>query len=389
VKRLLWIGGLIILLLSGVLVFNHFHYSRPHLSEAQIKEQAEKELERELPDRLRRYTDPYRKTSIHKVEILDISQLSGKTYLVFKADLKVTASGQGYSDSFQGGNYMVGLRLVEGSLGGIKLKEGMEFTTDLVGGAAPAECGQMPDGIFFAFCKDPRVDKMVLELNDGNNIEAEARNRVVITQIPRDQSGSITPRFYDKEGTEIEPSWGMKIAFVSQNEQYYRQYTNYPLEWWNMNAEEIEVLTPAMVNGIWIFPDQQKSILQQERAPKLLELANAGIPVIFVGMKDFKELEILGLNQNAIINPELPAQEVEALYLGKSDKGAIEAGVITLDDEQDSPVLMKTINLHYSMDLPGQTKSKAEADTKAVEIKEMPAQPTSTVTKSVVPSGGR
>ncbi|MGS0765271.1 hypothetical protein [Syntrophomonas curvata] len=384
-KRLLWIGGLVILMLSGLLVFNHFYYFRPNLSEVQIKEQAEKKLGRELPDCLRRYTDPYVKTSIHKVEVLDISQLGGKTYLVFKADLKVVGSGQGYSGPFQGGGYMVGIRLVEGNLGGISLKDGMEFTTDLVGGANPAECGQMPNGIFFAFCKDPRIDKVVLELSDGNNIKAEVRSRVVMAQIPRDQSG-ITPRFYDKEGVEIEPSWGMKIAFVSQNEKYYRQYTNYPLEWWNMNAEDIEVITPAMVNGIWIFPDQQKNTLQKERAKKLLELADAGVPVIFVGMKDFKELEVLGLDRNAIIDPEVPAKEVEALYLGRNDKGTVEAGVITLDDEQDSPVLMKTVNLRYHMDLPGQTKSKAVAGTKTIKI---PMQPAAPVVKGVVSGGGR
>lgn len=280
---------------------------------------------------------------------------------------------------------MLGIRLVEASLGDISLKDGMEFTTDLISGSNPAECGQLPSGLFFAFCKDPRIDKVVLELNDGSSIKAIAHNRVVISQIPRDQSG-VAPRFYDKEGMEIEPSWGMKIAFVSQNEKYYRQYTNYPLEWWNMSAEEIEVLTPNMVNGIWVFPDQQKNVLQQERAEKLLKLAEAGVPVIFVGLKDFKELEILGLDRNAIINPEVPANEVEALYLGKDNKGDIEAGVITLDEEQDSPVLMKTVNLRYRMDLPGQTKSKTAADTKTVNVRAVPAAP---VARDVVSGGGR
>lgn len=354
------------------------------MPEAQIKQQAEKKLGQELPDCLRRYSDPYIKISIHKVEVLDISKLNGKTYLVFKADLKTAGSGPGYQGPYAGGGYMLGLRLVEGRLGGISLKDGMEFTTELVSGSNPAECGQMSNGIFFAFCKDPRIDKVVLEMNDGNSIKAEPHNRVIITQIPKNQSG-INPRFYDKAGIEIEPSWGMKIAFVSQNEKYYRQYSNYPLEWWNMGAEEIEVLTPGMVNGIWIFPDQQKNVLQKERAQKLLELADAGVPVIFVGMKDLKAIKILGLDEKALINPEVPAKEVEAVYLGKNEKGSMEAGVITLDDEQDSPVLMKTVNLCYHMDLPGQTKSKAVADTKAINVRTQPVAP---VSKGVVSGGG-
>lgn len=384
-KRLLWIGALIVLLLSGLLVFNHFYYFPPNLSEAQIKEQAQKTLGQELPDCLRRYTDPYMKTSLHKVEVLDVRELDGKTYLVFKADLKVAGNGQGYPGQFSGGGYMLGIRLVEAGLGDISLKDGMEFTTDLISGSNPAECGQLPNGLFFAYCKDPRIDKVVLELNDGNSIKAEAHNRVILAQIPESEGG-ISPRFYDKGGVEIEPSWGMKIAFISQNEKYYRQYSNYPLEWWNMSAEEVEVLTPGMVNGIWVFPDQQKNILQKERAEKLLKLADAGVPVIFVGMKEFKELEVLGLNQNAIINPEVPANEVEALYLGKNKTGSIEAGVITLDDEQDSPVLMKTVNLRYHMDLPGQTKSKAAADTKTLNVRAVPAAP---VAKDAVSGGGR
>lgn len=382
-KRLLWITALILLLLSGGLVFNHLYYFKPNLPDAQIKKEAEKELAQELPDCLRRYTDPYIKTSIHKVEVLDISKVNGKTYLVFKADLKTAATPQGYSGS-PGGSFMLGIRQVEGSLGGISLKKGMEFTTDLIGGSNPAECGQIPDGVFFAFCKDPRIDKVRLELNDGKIIEARAHNRVAVARIP-DTRTRISPRFYDKEGIEIEPSYGMKVAFISQNEKYYRQYMNYPLEWWNMNAEEIEVLTPTMVNGLWVFPDQQKNVMQKERAKKILELAEAGVPVVFVGMKDFKEIELMGLDKKAIIDPEVPASEVEAIYLGKNEKGTMEAGVITLSEEQDSPVLMKMLNLRYHMDMPGQTKSKTEADYKATKATMQPAVP---VAKDVVTGGG-
>ena len=356
-KRLLWIGAVIILVMAGLGIFNYYYYFPPKLAKAQIIEQAEKQLEKELPSYTRKHSNPYMKTELHKLKILDVRELGQKTYLIFKADVEMPEANPGYERPFQVGTYMLGIRLVEGKPGGIVLKDGMEFTAEMISGANPVECGLMPDGVFYGFCKDPRVDQVVMEMGEGSNIQAEIQNRVILAQIPKGQIG-LTLHFYDKAGMEIEQSWGMKIAFVSQNEKYYRQYNNYPLEWWNMSAEEIDILSPGMVNAVWVFPDQQKKSLENERAAKLTELVKAGIPVIFVGMKDLKQLEVFGLEQNNILNGEVPASEIEAIYLATNEQKGLQAGVITLDDEQDSPVLMKTLNLRYQLDLPAKTRNK-------------------------------
>jgi len=357
VKKVLGIGAAVLVVILGLGIFNYFYYFPPKLPEARIIELAEKQLEKDLPSYVRKYNDPYMKTTLHRIKILDVRKLGQKTYLVFKADVQMSETNPGYQGPFQAGTYMLGIRLVEGKPGGIVLKDGMEFTTEMISGANPAECGLIPDGLFYGFCKDPRVDRVVLEMNEGKKIEAKMQNRVILAQIPKDQI-ELTPRFYDKAGTEIEQTWGMKIAFVSQNEKYYRQYNNYPLEWWNMSAEEIDILSPGMVNAVWVFPDQQKKSLEKDRAKKLLELVKSGIPVVFVGMKDLQQLEVFSIELHNLLNAEVPASEMEAVYLAQNEQKTLQAGVITLDDEQDSPVLMKTLNLRYQLDLPTKTRNK-------------------------------
>lgn len=386
-KRLLGIGAAIVLVVLGLWIFNYFYYFPPKLSEAQITEQAEKQLEKELPSYMRKYSDPYMKTKLHKLKIFDVRELGQKTYLIFKADVEMPGAKPGYEGPFQVGTYMLGIRLVEGKPGGIVLKDGMEFTTEMISGANPAECGLMPDGVFYGFCKDPRVDRVVLELNEGSKIEAKMQNRVILAQIPKGQI-ELTPRFYDKAGMEIEQTWGMKIAFVSQNEKYYRQYNNYPLEWWNMSAEEIDILSPGMVNAVWVFPDQQKKSLENERAAKLTELVKAGIPVIFVGMKDLKQLEVLGIEQKNILNAEVPASEIEAVYLASNEQKGLQAGIITLDDEQDSPVLMKTLNLRYQLDIPATARDKTGDAVKEKAETAIP-RPVAPAVKATVTGEGR
>ena len=356
-KKVLGIGAAVLVVILGLGIFNYFYYFPPKLPEARIIELAEKQLEKDLPSYVRKYNDPYMKTTLHRIKILDVRKLGQKTYLVFKADVQMSETNPGYQGPFQAGTYMLGIRLVEGKPGGIVLKDGMEFTTEMISGANPAECGLIPDGLFYGFCKDPRVDRVVLEMNEGKKIEAKMQNRVILAQIPKDQI-ELTPRFYDKAGTEIEQTWGMKIAFVSQNEKYYRQYNNYPLEWWNMSAEEIDILSPGMVNAVWVFPDQQKKSLEKDRAKKLLELVKSGIPVVFVGMKDLQQLEVFSIELHNLLNAEVPASEMEAVYLAQNEQKTLQAGVITLDDEQDSPVLMKTLNLRYQLDLPTKTRNK-------------------------------
>lgn len=384
-KKVLGIGGAIIIVVLGLWIFNYFYYFPPKLSEAQITEQAEKQLEQELPSYMRKHNNPYMKTKLHKLKILDVRELGQKTYLIFKADVEMPEANPGYDIPFQVGTYMLGIRLVEGKPGGIVLKDGMEFTTQMISGANPVECGLMPDGVFYGFCKDPRVDRVVVEMGEGSSIQANIQNRVILAQIPKGETG-LTLHFYDKAGMEIEQSWGMKIAFVSQNEKYYRQYNNYPLEWWNMSAEEIDILSSGMVNAVWVFPDQHKKSLEKERANKLIELVEAGIPVVFVGMKDLKQLEVFGLEQNNILNGEVPASEMEAVYLATNEQKGLQAGVITLDDEQDSPVLMKTLSLRYQLDLPAKTRNKTD-DPVNEKAQTVIPRPATTVVKDPVTDG--
>lgn len=384
-KRLLWIGTVIVLVVLGLWIFNYFHYFPPKLPEARIIELAEEQLEKELPSYMRRYSNPYMEMTLHKLKILDVRELGPKTYLVFKADVERSGEKAGYEGPFQAGAYMLGIRLVEAKPGGIVLKDGMEFTTDMISGANPVECGLMSDGVFYGFCKDPRVDRVEVEMGDGNRIKAEIHDRVILAQIPKDQTG-ITLWFYDKEGMEIEQSWGMKIAFVSQNEKYYRQYNNYPLEWWNMSADEIDILSPGMVNAVWVFPDQQQKSLEKERANKLLELVKSGVPVVFVGMKDLQQLEVFRIEPNNILNAEVPASEMEAVYLTENEQKTLQAGVITLDEEQDSPVLMKTLNLRYQLDLPAKSRNKT-GDAVNEKAQTVIPRPATTVVKDMITDG--
>ncbi len=386
-KKVLGIGAAILVVVLGLGIFNYFYYFPPKLSEDKIIELAEKQLEKDLPSYMRKYSDPYMKTTLHKIKILDVRELGRKTYLVFKADVQMSEANPGYQGSFQAGTYMLGIRLVEGKPGGIVLKDGMEFTTEIISGANPAECGLMPDGLFYGFCKDPRVERVVLEMNEGSKIEATMQNRVILAQIPKDQI-ELIPRFYDKAGMEIEQTWGMKIAFVSQNEKYYRQYNNYPLEWWNMSAEEIDILSSGMVNAVWVFPDQQQKSLEKERAKKLLELVKSGIPVVFVGMKDLQQLEVFNIEPNNILNAEVPASEMEAVYLAQNEQKTLQAGVITLDEEQDSPILMKTLNLRYQLDLPAKTGNKT-GDAVNEKAETAIPRPVAPAVKATVTGGGR
>ncbi|MGI5912113.1 MAG: hypothetical protein ACOX6E_05995 [Syntrophomonadaceae bacterium] len=376
-KRLLWGTGLLVIVLLGLLFFNYYYYFPPHLPQSELIIEAQKQLDQELPACLPNYRDPYMQVSLQKSEVLDVRELEGKTYLVFKADIESTSAEEVYKGPYQAGAYILGIRQVEGGIGRISLKKGMEFTTDLMGGANPAECGQMPDGVFFAYCKDPQVEYVILELDDGQSIKATANNRVILTRLAKGKS-VVTPRFYNKEGVEIDYSSGMKIAFVSQNEEYYRQYSNYPLNWWNMSATEVNLLTPDLVDAIWIFPDQQADVLQEEQVSKLSQLIKEGIPVIFVGMKDLKDIEVFKLEPGSIVNAEVPASEVEAVYLAKNLKGIIKGGIINLDDEEYSPVLMKTLSLRYHWDVTGNNWGK---------VADAP-QPTAAPTSVVQSRGG-
>ena len=66
----------------------------------------------------------------------------------------------------------------------------------------------------------------------------------------------------------------------------------------------------------------------------------------------------------------------------------MQAGEITLDDEQDSPVLMKTLNLRYQLDLPAKAKNKT-ADAINGKVETAIPRPVTPAVKATVTGGGR
>lgn len=350
-KRLLLIGGIILLSIGIWLAFDSYHYSPPGMEAAQVKRLAEKELRKLVPDLLQQRDPygPYIKKQLRGMEVLDVREINGRTYLVFKVDFD--SKGPGYP--YDSGGYMVGLRLVEKSWGGISLRDGMEFTASYLAGP-PVECGHLPeDGVFYGFCKDPGVDRGWLELDGGKKMDLAINNRTILTGVPRGPL-SLTPHFYDRAGNELEPGGVMRVAFLSGDEKNVGPYTNMPLQWWVLNQANTDYLTAGGVDAVWVFPDQHQGALQGKAVAKLKELVQNGIPVVFIGMKDLdKVIEVFGVSPKGQTGSEVDPDDIEGVYVGKHRKGLTEAGVIALDDgSQVSPYLEKSVELRYQLDLP-------------------------------------
>lgn len=370
--------GLIILLVGAWMIFDYYHYFPPGIGKEEIKQQAETILKKEAPSLIRNNMDPNMRKKFNSLDILDVEELKGKTYLVFKLNYDWVGPAEAMPYGANSGGYILGLRNIEQKLGGISLQGGMEFESSYQG-AGPVDCGQDADGVFYGFCKDPRVSRAALETKAGKNIPLQVKQRVILAQLPaRDME--IYPHFYASDGSEIELSYGIKIAFLSKDEKTYQQYTNTPMEWWALKAKDSTYLRSNDVDAIWVFPDQQQEALQGEVASKLQSLAAEGIPVLFIGLKDSKALVPVFKIKNQL-GQKMPVDDIEALYVGKDTDGSLQIGAIGLEDNEAFPIMQKSIYLRYQLQdyMPAKSsKGKSVTKTKQAPVLEavpVPASP--------------
>ena len=339
-KRLgIALGGIVLLLIAW-LAFDHYYYFSPGTDHSRIKQEAEKILQKEGPKLLKNNAlgmRPDMEKEMKWVQVLDIRELGGRSYLLFKLEYGLKGPNMDRMIyEYGGGNgYILGLRQVEKKLGRLSLEKGMEFETKYMS-ASPVDCGLDADGIFYGYCKNPQVAKVRLETGDGKIVECEAKDRILLAAVPG-KNQDISPFFFNAQGEEMEPSYGFKVAFVSNDEKYYQQYTNSPMEWWNMSAKDIGAgsLPAGSMDAVWVFADQQQEALQGQTLKKLKELAEGGVPIIFIEMKDSNKL--LRAFQVKEAPDKVAASEVEALYLGKDKSQELQVGFIVLDEDELSP----------------------------------------------------
>lgn len=348
--------GLIVLLVGAWLAFDYYHYFPPGIGQEEIKQQAKAILQKESPSLLRNNMNPNMRKEVRRLDILEVAELKGKTYLVFKLDFDWIGAAEAMPYGFNSGGYILGLRMVEKKIGGISLKDGMEFESNYLG-VGPVDCGQDKQGVFYGFCKDPRVKRASLETREGKNIALQLGKRVILAQLP-DKNMEIYPHFFTQNGNEIEVSYGMKIAFLSKDEKSYQQYTNTPMEWWALQAQDCAYLRSNDVDAIWVFPDQQQEALRGDAGSKLRELADEGIPVIFIALKDSKVL-LPVFKPKGVQSQEVPMDDIEALYVGKEADGSLKIATISMDDAEAFPIMQKSIFLRYQLQdyMPSESKS--------------------------------
>ena len=172
----------------------------------------------------------------------------------------------------------------------------------------------------------------------------------------------LTPHFYDEAGNELElEAGGLQVAYISQDETVLAPYTNVPMQWWSLGVEDADYLNADRVDAVWVFADQQKQALQGPPLIKLTELVEQGVPVLFVGMKDeqvvAQAFQIEGENQSG------EAGDIEAVYVSKDGEGKLSTGVVTLEDGQGSPLVEKSVELRYQMELAAAASQKQETKT--------------------------
>ncbi len=371
IKRLGIAGGCLLLVLGMWLLYDHFHYSPPDMSEKEIRETAAREL-RSQADKLMNSNRAWKgegvKPEFKSLEILKVGKIREKTYLVFKMNYRInmsqamTAQMGGQFDNVD--YYVLGLRLLNKHLTGLKLEEGMEFDSSYLS-MGPADCGRHPDGIFYAYFKDPQVKTMLLESNEGRNYTAAVKNRVVLMPVPpgRDE---LYPRFYDAEGREIAPSNNLRLAFISGDTKAYQPYSNIPAEWWPLKASDIVSFGPDSMDAVWVFPDQLNDMRQKQNVKKLHELLKGGIPVLFVGWKDPGDIaRLLG---TSCTDNSGKADSIEAVYASTDNEGVVKVGTIGLEDEGSSPLLSKTLILRYKLEDTAVKKTKGNKASPKGEI---------------------
>ena len=245
IKKIMIILGSLLLVVGRWFLYDCFHYSPPNMTDKEIKAAALKQLRPQADKMLNLYSqwkEPGMKTEMRSLDILKVGKVRGKTYLVFKMDYRINMTQQaiarmgGQADNMD--YYLLGLRLVEKGVTGLKLKPGMEFTSTYLS-TGPVDCGRHPDGIFYAYCKDPQVKTLTLESNEGRRYKAVVKNRMVLMAVPLGRE-ELYPRFYGADGREIIPNFNLRVAFVCGDPKAYLPYNSMPVEWWPVKAAEYD-----------------------------------------------------------------------------------------------------------------------------------------------------
>lgn len=346
-----------IALIVVLMVIDHFHYSPPGLEAAEIEKLAKAQLEDEIPDILscsRHIKKEQAKACT--IEILDVRELDNKTYLVFKVDYWLKDAQK---DFLSNKRYILGMRLVEKKLGGIALSRGAQFEVKYTG-FYPADCGRHDDGIFYGFCKDPRVSKISLR---SNNFACEQviTNQVILAKIP-DGRDEVYPEFWDNRGQQIQPTNAMRVAVIGGNNQILQQYNNQPFTGWIQDLDEIDYLSTSTVDAIWIFPDYRQRALQGVCRAKLKKLIDEGIPVIFVGDKDPQNLARI-FQMAGSCDRVTNSEDIIAVYAGTNQEGKGQIGVISVNEGMQFPILQKSMALRYRLDIFNKGETSQEEGT--------------------------
>jgi|GEM_PF-1190381 len=364
-KKTFIVLGCLVVALGLWFAYDYFHYSPPHMSDEEIKAAAVSEL-RPLA---RKIVEPYIgmkdagvTTQIGKIEIMRVGRVRGKTYLVYRMEYRmlmtpaaIARMGGQVNDTHY---YLLGLRLVKKTLNGIKLTGGMEFVGSY-NDAAPVDCGHHPDGIFYAYCKDPQITALKVESGNGQMFSAPARNRIVLLAVPPGKE-EVYPHFYGRGGQEITPSTVLRIAFVCSQPKAYQHYNNISAQWWPLLASEVPRLNGRNVDAVWIFPDQLPALRTPEMAGKLEQLVQDGVQLIFVGWKDPQDIS--RLLADAHLEPIDKNNPAAAVYASTDAQGRIVVGSIGIKEPGASPLVGKTLRLKFKLpDLAAVKVGKGEA----------------------------
>ena len=184
---------------------------------------------------------------------------------------------------------------------------------------------------------------MVLGRAEGDPITILPDNRVFMADVPR-KIADLDLHFFNDQDIEMEMSYNLRVAFVTEDNGVLEQYTNTPLEWWTVNSDDLPDLSPDAIDAVWIFPDQYRKTLNNH-IPVLKQLALEGIPVLFIGATDTASV----LKSFSIDKPAPPksSDPVEALYIASEDDNTLKSGLVLLNDTLISPLVETSMALKY------------------------------------------
>ena len=165
----------------------------------------------------------------------------------------------------------------------------------------------------------------------------------------------------------MEAVYSLRVAIVSEDPKTFEKYTNSPLNWWGMTAQDLNYLPGDAVDAIWICADQQEQVLQTEELIKSLRvLAEEGIPVVFTDIKDAEQVANI-FKMKQVAGGTAAPETIEGAYLGYQGK-QLQVGLITLDDDSDvSPLLGKSLELRYQVEITPAEKIAADVGKPAMK----------------------